>query len=427
MRSARIVLVVFALVGGIGIGFGVAAGAPPPTPLCGICDSDIPGTTGAGTLDIQLDSSGDSRWTERVPVTESAADRYRESTGTLERTVDNGSTRWHIADDDRTDRTVALEGKAIVVSYTVEDVARPGVGDSWLVDYFATGTSKTRYQLAAERVSIHAPEDTVVTNSPPGATVDGNTATWQSRADGAFESDFDDQTYITYGPDGLPGVASSYATIGLEIGPTAISDGLVGGFVPATALVLAGFAVGRVTIGLDAFDAETLERLLVSIGVVGALGIGVVGAATVGIRTPGPSTLAMLGVGYAILGAAATRLGPRLETRGLLGLAALVTVLVGLFARLLSGSPVSLLPLLFGLVTALFLPIGYAFERGRRPLALIGLTGLVPMLIVAANAPLSTLQSFLVVVFILLPWVVAVAVFGYPLALLGRKIARSPS
>jgi len=68
------------------------------------------------------------------------------------------------------------------VNYAVDGVARRGVGDTWLVDYFAVGTSNARYGLAADRVTIHTPEGTTVTNRPARASVDGNAATWTRAA-----------------------------------------------------------------------------------------------------------------------------------------------------------------------------------------------------------------------------------------------------
>jgi hypothetical protein len=81
-------------------------------------------------------------------------------------------------------------------------------------------------------------------------------------------------------------------------------------------------------------------------------------------------------------------------------------------------------PALFGLATALCLPIGHAAERGRTAVALIAVAALTPIAAIAAVAPVSVLgYGPAVYGLLLLPWVASVAVFGYPLALLGRRLA----
>lgn len=428
MVSRRLTIVALCCLAGLG-GLTAVAGAPPPTQLCGVCESEIvgdgiDGATGPETLDVYIDETGDSRWVARVPVNASAAERY-EDPAALEAAVDDAWTSSHAARGDRRDVEASLEDGTVVVNYTVEDVARPGVGETWLVDYFATGTSNTRYQLAADRVTIHAPAGTVITNEPRYATVDGGAATWTAEADGHLESDFDDQTHLTYGPEGLRGTASSYATIALERGPSALERGVVLGIGPGGVLAMVGLAVGRVDRGVDAFDAAALERLLVAVGVVGAGGVLVVSLAATGRPfAPGIGSLSALGAGYAALAVTARRYGPRLETRGLVGLSVLAAVAVGATTWLLGGASVLPVALPFGLATALFVPIGYAFERGARPIGLVLVVALMPIGATAALAPVSTTVLVSVLYWLLLaPWIAAVTAFGYPLALLGRRLA----
>jgi hypothetical protein len=406
------------------------AGAPPPSQLCGVCgpgiadDSELTGATGPGTLDVYVDGDGDSLWHARIPVTDAAADRYRADATALEAAVDDAWARYHAADGDVRTVDATLEGSAVVVNYTVDDVAERGVGDAWIVDYFAVGPGTTRYRMAADRVTIHAPAETVVTNRPAHATVDGNAATW-TRGEGAA-GDFDEQTYVTYGESGVLGTASGYATVGLAVGPPALVRGLVVGVVPGALIGLVGAATGRTRWGCDAVDCATLERLIVAAGAVGAVGfLGVGAAATGGRLPPGAASLAALGFGYALLGVAAARLGPELGTRGLLGLAVAATAVAGVVGRLLAGPAVYGPALPFGLATALFLPIGHAFERGKRPFVPLSAAALAPIVAAAIAVPTLRLSSWHVVlaVLLLLPWAGVVAAFGYPLALVGRRLA----
>jgi len=430
MRTAHFVLALCCVSVGLA-GVPAVSGAPPPSQLCGVCGpgvantAQIDGATGHGTLDVYVTETGDSQWHARVPVTAAAADRYRTNVTALEAAVDDAWARYHVADGDVQAVETALEGDTVVVNYTVEDVARRGVDDTWIVDYFATGTSPTRYQLVADRMTVHTPDGTEITNDIPAATVDGNTATWTNETGDEWDSDFDDQTYITYGSDGFLDTARGYATIGLEIGPTALSHGVRGGLIPAVSIALVGVVIGRTERGYARVDAATLEQVIVTVGVIGAGGLLVTSAVSTSAGpTPDAVALASLGVGYALLGIAARRLGSRLGTRGLAGLAVLTAITTAGITVLLVGPPVYASPFCLGLATALCLPIGHAFARGRTPIALIAVAALTPIAAIAVTSP-HPVSGYGVALFSLLflPWAVSVATFGYPLALLGRHLA----
>ncbi|OLZ41554.1 hypothetical protein A6E15_11420 [Natrinema saccharevitans] len=426
-------------------GLTAVVAAPPPAPVCGVCGSSvenvsISGSDGPGTLDIYVDETGDSLWHARVPVTESAAERYRANATALEAAVDDAWPRYHVAEGDVRTVETALGNRTVVVNYTVDDVARRGVGDSWLLEYFHEKGPTTNYDQQARRVTIHAPDGTVITNRPADASVAGNAATWRSDDTDSTGSDFDEAVYVTYGEGGLLGAASGYATIGIAIGPPALARGLAIGAVPGALIGLFGVAIGRYGRGSTAFeraanclgrerptiDAATLERLLVAVGVGGAVGVLAYGAVATGRAFPPAAVvLSSLGVGYALLGSAAARIGSRLETRGLFVLAALATVVAAGYTRALAGGIAFLLPFSFGFATALFLPIGHAFERGRTPAALLGAVTLVPSAVIAIVYPMRSISVWTVLVgtVLFLPWVAVVALFGYPLALLGRTLA----
>ncbi|WP_226005761.1 hypothetical protein [Natrinema salinisoli] len=438
MRTTRLV---FALCccAALGVaGVTAVAGAPPPMQLCGVCgpgvanDAEITGATGQGTLDIYVDEAGDSRWHARVPVNESAAERYRTNETALEAAVDDAWAWSHAAEGDVRAVEPTLEGDTVVVNYTVADVAKRGVGDTWLLDYFMTGTSTARYEVVAERVTIHTPDGTTITNRVSDADVDGNAATWTG-------DEFDDQTSVTYGSGGVLDIARGYATIGLEVGPTALVNGVAVGFVPGVLIGLLGVVIGRGTAGRAAYDATagrlglqrptvdgvTLDRLIVAVGIVGAVGLLVFGAVTTS-RTfpPGAVALSSLGVGYALLGALTSRFGARFETRGLVGLALLATITAAGYTGLFAAAVLSPWVFLFGFATALFVPIGYAFERGRRPVALLAAVAILPSTVLALGGPVRVnVMTGVIVILVLFPWFVVLALFGSPLAVLGRRLA----
>ena len=408
MRSSR--LTALALVCLLGLtGLTAVAGAPPPTQLCGTCHSDIPGATGAGTLDVYVDADGDSEWVERVPVNDTAADRYRDDPDALEQTVDdawNDSYRILVEQsDEEIDRDETIENGTVTVTYAVDGVARSGVGESLILDYFALDRGAHRYGLVAERVTVHAPDDTVVTNEPLGASVAENTATWTA------DSDFSERVYVTFGSSGIVGTATGYATVGHEVVPGALETGAFVGPVPGLVLGLAGVVAGRVDWGRDAVDTAALERLLGLSGAVIAGGFLAISVSVAGPDPsvhPGPLALCTLGVGYGSVAVAARRRGIGLGTRGLTALAALATFATGAAMTILVGPSAFVAVLPFGLATALFLPIGYAAERGTLPVGLVA---------VAAGAPVV---AFTVLPLTgTLPWIAVAAALGYPLALLG--------
>ena len=85
---------------------------------------------------------------------------------------------------------------------------------------------------------------------------------------------------------------------------------------------------------------------------------------------------------------------------------------------------VSPIPFFLGLATVLCLPIGHAFASGRPPIVLVAVAALTPIAAIAVTAPHPIARYGVALFWLLfLPWVVAVAAFGYPLALLGRHLA----
>lgn len=430
-RSFILALLLGGLVASLGVGF--VAGALPPTQLCGVCESDygsdgIDGATGSGTLDIYVDGDGDSVWSARVPVSEGVADRYRANRSALAGAVDDAWARYHAAKGDVTSVASTVDGDAVVVNYTVADVARPGVADTWLVDYFVVEDGGDRYRLAADRVTIHAPSGATLVTDPPGARVERTSATWIASADGRFESDFDRRTYIAYGTGGVVGIVSGYASIALEVGPPAIEQGVRGGLVPGIVVGLAGLLVGRVDWGRDALDLAGFERLLVTVGSVGALGLLVASVASTGrLFSPGLGVLSPLGIGYASIAVVARRGRSHHTVHGVVGVAALVSMGTGALLWLLGGW-FATAAFLFVLATALFLPIGYVSARRSGRLARVLLATVAGGAVIAAAVVLSLILAprglGVIVYWLLLAfWASVVITFGYPLTLVGRKLA----
>lgn len=183
-----------------------------------------------------------------------------------------------------------------------------------------------------------------------------------------------------------------------------------------------GLVVGRVDLGVRAFDAAGLERLFVTVGTVGAVSLPLVSMATTG--RPFFPGLGALGVGYAALGVAAHRTGLGRDAHGLTRLAVLVTLATGTLLWLLGGLfTLAVVP--FGLATALFLPIGYASETSSWPVVPLVLAGLAPMVTAILLSLFFTPSGFGVFFYwiIVAVWAGIVVVFGYPFTLLGKRLA----
>ncbi|ADD05873.1 uncharacterized protein Nmag_2310 [Natrialba magadii ATCC 43099] len=377
----------------------LAAGAPPPSPICGVCGSDtLDGATEPGTLDIYVDESGDSQWVAQVPVNETAAAHYQTDEHALATTVDDSQNRYRAVDDEAQNVTATIDDQTVRVEYTVPNVARQGVvGDGWVLEYFYAGDSPVRYELVAERVSIHLPDDYTVTNSPAAGSIENGTLTWVSGGSGEDEEaagdDFPSRTYVTYAQSGLTNTAASWTAAAVAFGPVVLEHTVLAGVVP---VVIVGFAaVATSTVG--AGRSRELAGRSRWVGTVGRTGC-VALCRRLGVHHS-RRTLTLLGV---------VAVGLLAGTGWLAGF---------LFEALLIGA--------FGLSVVLFLPFGHALARGERSAWLYGVACLLaPLGAVAALAPFPTSGTIYVLsLIVFLPTAGGTAVLGYALSLVGREIA----
>lgn len=434
VRVMRPPLAAVVLVSVVTVAAGIAVAAPPPTAVCAVCDGDLEGVTGPGTLDIYLDADGDAEWVERVPVDAAAADRYRDDPDALEAAVDEAWAPSHVAGEDATAVSSDVEGEDVVVTYAVADVARQGVGETWIVAYFYAGGTATRYHLGGERVTIHPPEGHVVTNRPPGAHLADGAVTWHGGDPGPLESDLDRETLVTYGPDdGILATASSYASVAGAIGPLVVRHAVLVGVLPA--LVVSGGALavtrleraagrpGRFHERACGLDAERLGRGTVAVGIVGVIVAPLVGYVGTGqALAPNAVALAAGAAGYAVLGAIPGRLEGDVGTRTLLGVSVAIACASATVAWLV-GRPAVVVASFF-LSAAAFLPLGHAVARDRGvALAFVPVVA-GPFVAAAAIAPVYVfgMSPFVYGVF-LLPTAVLVVAAGYPLFVAGRQVA----
>ncbi|ELZ00016.1 hypothetical protein [Natrialba asiatica] len=376
----------------------LVAAAPPPLSICGVCGPDsIDGASGPGTLDIHVDDAGDSRWVARVPVNHTAAETYRTNTTALETAVEDGWHRYDVAADDARDITPSIEpeSRTVRVNYTVPAVASSAVGDGWVLDYFYAGDTSDRYDLVAERVSIHLPEGYAATNSPSSSAAEDGTLTWARDyvADEFATDEFGSRTYVTYGPTGVAGTLASWGGAAVTFGPLVTAHAVRAGVVP---VVVLGFAIG------------TTRQF--GIGRVGMFG------ARRSISAHGQTAIE---TGCAALGLSSGR-----RTLSLLAFGAGAVLTVGTWIAF--GFANAVLVGSFVLAAASFLPLGHALERGDTA-AVWGYSGLAvlgPLAVATAFAPYgSSLSLLYVVVLLFLPWSLGAGLVGYVLSLIGRRVA----
>ncbi|WP_247728290.1 NADH-quinone oxidoreductase subunit J [Halovivax limisalsi] len=370
---------------------GSAVAAPPPKSLCGVCGDTLPGATDDGTLEIHVDESGDSRWVARVPVNESTAAAYRDNGIDLVVDVNERWNRYDVAVDDAANIQTRVSDGTVVVEYTVEDVAREGMGGAWIVEYFYRGGTGHRYELRADAVTVTVPNGSVVTNRPPDANVDGRSVTWTQETAGGIGG-LSSKTYLTYGDDGVGGRIAAMATAARSFGPAKVADGALAAVGPVAVLGVATAVLG-LAIGRWERRPASIRRLA---------------------RRVGAST-------------ATERIVDHLRGRGVGGrglvlgalIAAAVVAAVGWPTV---GWPTGINVAAFVLGVGLFVPFGYVVGAGRRPWGPGVLLALVPTLPLLAHAPYVWPVGAGIV---FVGWSLLVVLVGAPLAVLGWRYGRA--
>lgn len=395
MRANRLVPVLCCLVVGSAAVVVIVAAAPPPMQLCSAC-GQVDDATAPGTVDVYVDSGGDSRWVERIPVTADAAERYADDPDAVASVVDDGAV-WHVAQGDATNPRTTLEDETIVVEYAVENVATPGVGDGWVLDYFYVGGTNQRYDLVADRATVHLPDGFEAANAPPNADVEDGTVTWTQDESAGVSGGPRSKTYVAYGPDGIAGAVESWTSAALLFGPLVLEHGTLASVLPVAVLSLAAATSARI---------GGSRR-----GVVSGLG-----------RTVGDASRVALEDGCDRLGVTA---GRRVIEAVALGS---VTVVAG-FTWVVVNPALGVLVGSFGVAAAAFLPLGYALARGG-PTRRYGVAASVaPLAACFAFAPYYVLGfGPLAAGLLFLPWALGASLCGFVLLLVGRGIgATKPS
>ena len=201
--------------------------------------------------------------------------------------------------DDYRNLDSSVEGDVLVATFDVPDVASRGVGGVLLVDYFHAEGDGGYYLVHDVPMTLRGPDGTVISNQPPGATVDGNAATWSN------EETLTDETYVVFAPGRGPiPWLTTRATIAVDPAPFVLSDLVTVSLLPVMILAV---TVGLLAAVPSRFDGRSIRRPL-SMGVIG-VGLATISLlATQGLlvspsalgQLPALAALAYLGAGVAV-------------------------------------------------------------------------------------------------------------------------------
>lgn len=237
---------------------------PPSYSVCLSCERGIEAAAEEGPdvtvthseLSIRVREDGSGRWTVRSELAGPGVEELRSDPGLVDRfagdavtdSVGSVATTYAIHQGDVRDRTARMDGDAIVISFAVDDMARPGVDGVLLVDYFNTrGGPPSSYELGSDRVIVRGPPGTVVTNQPPQATVstDGGTAAWagpRSRVTG--------HTYVAFGPDRTTSSrVAAEATVAYAVAGWVVPEVVRKGLLFSAVMTVTALAIVRLTAG----------------------------------------------------------------------------------------------------------------------------------------------------------------------------------
>jgi hypothetical protein len=252
----------------------VAASSPPQSvcPVCGpnfdraVYDANVnltdgdwsdAGHVGESTVRMTVSESGDAAFTARVELSRSVARTLRENESARDALLDAAFDQdYHVLGLERAERgSATVADDALVVDWTVPDVARDGPGGTLLVTMF--GQSRSGITLHADHLSLAGPAGWNVTNHPGTGEVEvsdpgsadgaGERVVWSGTVDYESDQHLESGTYVAFGPtDGVVARANAELAVAFAIGPTMLSDALAAG-TPAgvvLAIALAGCLFG---------------------------------------------------------------------------------------------------------------------------------------------------------------------------------------
>lgn len=258
-----------------------AAASPQPTPVCRFCgglfasaaeDAGINVTVATSEVDVHVQSDGSARWAVELELSNGSA-TLAESPGTLETIARALTADGYGLPEDSIYVDGSQAGNRVTLVYRAPDAADRHAG-LLVVDLLHAAGGQPRYQINAERFTIHGPDGTVVANTPESGQVDGGAVTWRGETgeDWYDGSDLEGSPYVVFGPDRSTITRIQAAgTVALATVPM-----LIRGVTQFLLLQTALFAVllGAVVAGYSRWSPRprigVLAAVLAGLGIVGA-------------------------------------------------------------------------------------------------------------------------------------------------------------
>lgn len=445
-RPSGSLLVVVAVAVLLGLAFAPASstGAHPPVPLCGGCTGGFEGAADAHGVDVtvshselvlQVHANGTATGVASVRVNERAADRFHENATLLSAVARDAfvsperseRSRWagEAVVRDATSVDAAIDGRTVVVSFALPDVASEGYGGVVYTDLFRRNGTVGGIDLHVDRATVTGPDDGVLVRAPDDWG--GDPIVLESSGDSRFVGY---GGYVAWAPDG--GVVARLATAtsiwAAEAGTEFPRVAAISWVAAVLAAGLGGLlALAPVRIG-EGFRASPLQL---------AVGYGL---GTVASVAAAAASFAWLGSGW--LGFTFLALAPGAVVAA--SAAALLAVVDAPPGRTLSRVPTGALyalPVLgaLSLAVAVAAPGTGALWAASASVVLVGALGVatargtpatVAVVLALAVTPIclafpalspSTVGSPSV-----LAWTVLVVLAGVPLFAIGRRTAREP-
>lgn len=188
-------------------------------------------------LHVHPRRDGSVRWVARIDLAGDGVDEIRAKANPGDWIADE--TDLDGTDAEVRDIEAHFEGETFVVAYATDGTVRRGVGGVLLFEeFFETDDldGEPAYRLGADRVVLHAPEGTVVSNDPVGTErVSPSAVAWSADENQSVLA----HTYVTFGPDGgVETWAASQATVAWAVGSWALEPLAVAAAIPELLVLL---------------------------------------------------------------------------------------------------------------------------------------------------------------------------------------------
>lgn len=448
MRRPATALLLLGLVVTMGLAASVTA-SPQPTPVCGVCGGGLVfGTSGTdelrgltveeSTATIRIHDDGSATWDVTNHVgNESAVSYLHEHPAALDRLVAE-ALEYSTVEGPFRNVSASIDGDRVSIRFEDPTAARRMPGGVLVVDYLHTRGYDSWPVITADRLTIVGPAGTTVTNSPPGARVEGRNATWHGNASVPLyeASSVERDAYVTFAEGGLGVGLWTTLAVALATAPIVVAVLTETHLAPLGLLALGLLAITAA--GRLVFRRWTLpdtRRVGLGVAGLGALAFVPVALGEVLPQLAGHRWVLELGVMYLTLGAVAYWRGS--EARLGHGIAAGLLALVGIglaHAFALPGEYVTrseavrsgvnaaihLLPVLAMLV------LGATVADGTRRGVVGGILAVLGAFLLAELTVVwPTQRPFGLVLIFFLAGAAAVVLLGLPMFILGCVI-RSP-